>query len=87
MGAKDLPRCTERKIRPTGSAWDGMVKLSISDAISSKTGLVYTYAMILCAFPPLFASRAPRFVLGTHPSPVLIAIDIGLVRHAGNQLT
>jgi hypothetical protein len=87
MGAKDLPRCTERKIRPTSLAWDEMVKLSISDAISSKMDLVYTYAMILCASPPLSASRAPRFVLGTHPSPVLIATDTRLVRHAGSQLT
>ena len=87
MGAKDLPRCTERKNRPTSSAWSEVVKLSISDVISSKTGLVYTYTMILYASPPLSASRAPRFVLGTHLSPVLIATDIRLVRHAGSQLT
>jgi hypothetical protein len=37
MGAKDLPRCTS--VKSAQRAQDEMVKLSISDAISSKTGL------------------------------------------------
>lgn len=47
----------------------------------------YEHVMDLCALPPLSASVAPRFVLGTHPSPFSIGAGIRLARCAGSRLT
>jgi len=88
MAARDLWKCTERRIYPAGSARGETVELSTSYTISLKTDPVAcTHAMILCVFPPLSASLVPRFALGMHPFPFLIGTSTRLGQHVGNQST